>query len=578
MTRSRTPTSTPETNPPSDIAGDGGAKLRLVGPTMHGWVYRATQGTTYCLALPVERVPLAWKQEVRKRAGEVAAGRVSRVVNHVVNPIRAGQEDVGDYYLVRYDPGEPTQPLAELLTGRTERPIFSERIIRSIFERLQELGRLGEELQSLPMLLSGNSPGLRVMATAWVLRAVSRWWQQGIPVLPMPAQVLFNAEGHPMLLGGTPYLPVTRVEPLFAEPQRILYLPPELIGSRGVGAWDWQRVDRYGLGVFLHQCIYPPAEIANPENALHRAVNGTLLEWDRRRGPSPFWLDRMPAFNDVRNWIQRLTATNLAVRSKENLDDLGRVVEVCGQRLTPSIAVRELVESDTPAAGFALLQQVLITEESYEYLELAAKTARAVERPLEALDLLERAINRNSTRPDARLERIMLLRKAPDWAALIQLYETDAPRFDGIIWNDFNALDGQFQEDARPAMADYLVWRGQYQLAAQRIYDWLFDKDGQYRWYDMDLNRAFARASLGLVREAICANAPDDMERLSNLKAHLNNWREWMKTLRIKSGMDFGELYEYGESLEAISIEVYEIEQRLLTRPHATPEKIEEQK
>ena len=580
MTLWKMPTSIAEASPPFELAGeDSSSKLLRVGPTLHGWIFRSATGTAFCHVLPVEAPPLVWKQEVRKRAAAVADGRASRIVNNVINPYKAGQGSTGDYYFIHYDPGEPAQSMADLLNGRTERPIFSERIIQSIFDRLCELGRLGEELNSLPQLLAGNSAGLRVMAIALVFQTIARWWQQGVPLLPMPSQILFNADGEPLFLGGTPYLPITRVEQLFSEPQRILYLAPELIGSRGSVAWDWQRVDYYCLGVLLHQCLYPPSAIPNPETALRRAVNGTLFNSDSRRGTTPFWLSRMPALKQANEWVRRLTAINPAMRTAVNLRQVGSVLEVCGQRLTPFIAVRELIDSETPYAGLELLQDVLLTEESYEYQVLAAQTATAVERPLESLDLFTRAISRNGARSEARLERIWLLSRAPEFAALSNLYDKESPRLDALIWDDFNSLDTETQFKARLPLANYLVWRGQYLLAAQHIYHWLFDSDGQYRRYDMEMNRTYAWALHGLAWQAIRSADDDAAEHVKALREQLNTWQESMITLRIRDGKDPGEHYEYGESLNEMAVAVYEMEQILTKateRPPTEPGKTEE--
>src|SRR4051794_19548927 len=122
MTTLRTPTLMPAVSPPPELAGEAsGARYLLVGPSLHGWVYRAATGTGYCHAVPIEATPLSWREEVRRRIAAVSRGDLARVVDHVVNPVRAGQDGVGDFYVIHYDAGEPTQSLADLLASRIKR-------------------------------------------------------------------------------------------------------------------------------------------------------------------------------------------------------------------------------------------------------------------------------------------------------------------------------------------------------------------------------------------------------------------------------------------------------------------------
>lgn len=344
----------------------------------------------------------------------------------------------------------------------------------------------------------------------------------------------------------------------------MLYLPPELVGARGAGAWDWRQADRYSLGVLLHQSVYPPGAAPDPATALVRAVNGTLLDADRRRGTDPFWLGRIAALKAVTDWVRRLTATNPAHRAAGyDLSDIGGNLEVCGLRLAPGVAVQELLASDAPTAALGLIQEVLLTDETYEHLVLAARTAVAVERPLEALDLLERAAARDGTRPEARRTRVALLARAAEFPALGSLFRTEGERFDGIVWADYHALAEGDRPAARESLAHYLVWRGQYADAARHIFDWLFDVEGaerKYRWFDLPLNAEYGWALLGLVEAAHRAGDPSAAERLRRVRQHVATCKESISFLIRQGTVDGSVIGRCGKAINDIEFAVLRLD------------------
>ena len=554
-------------SPPAEFEAEGTDGLLVrVGPTLHGWVYRSATGTALYRVYPIDALPVPWRQEVREREHTAC---VRHATDGVLFPAGVSQH-ADAFFLIRYEPGEPVFPLTGLLDG-SPRPtgVLADRLFRATVRWWEEHAGMDRNFAGLAASLASDSPSLRVMAVGWVFQAAAEWRRHAVPLLPMPADIVFDHAGRPFYMW-VPFLRLPDAEDLLAEPERILYLPPELMGARGATAWatdSWYRADWYAFGVMLLQCFYRIAAPVAAESALARAANGTLFDASRRHGMAPAWLARAPASADALGWAARLTATNPGARPPADPVRLGDVIEAFGLRLTPSATVEELESADRAFDGLDLLRTLLLAGESYDNLVLAGRLAGRVGRALEGLDLFGRAIALDPPRADARLERMRLLSAASEQPELVDMANREGPRLDVLIWDDFNALDADGQRDQQLPLARFLVWRGLYEHAAPHVYRWLFDDSGEYRWLFLGMNVVYAEILLALARGAVDANQPDGPSRVWGLRAHLNTCRDAIREVRVRGDLEPGEIYRCGVSLEGIGLACLELERRVPRQP-----------
>jgi len=540
-----------------------------VGPTLHGWVYRAARGTALYRVLPIDALPLPWRQEVGARAN-TAAERDDD--DGVLFPAAVGQH--ADYFLIRYEPGEATVPLSALLAGG-ERPdgALSERLFRAAHRFWEERGGFDTHMRALAESLRGDSPALRVVAVAWAVQALARWRRHSAALLPMPAEIAFDRAGDAYLLW-CPFLRAPDAEQLLAEPERVLYLAPELMGARGAGAWkadSWVRADWYAFGVMLLQCFYRLAPPDAPEAALARAANGTLYDAPRKRGAVPGWLRRAPATQDALARATELAHPDPARRLVPDPARFGDALEAFGLRLTPAASVYELTNTDRGPEALELLRGLLATGETYDHLVMAARAAVGTGRALEALDLLGRAVALEPDWPDARRARALLVAAAGEHPELAELGRREGPRLDALIWDDFNALGTENQRFLQLPLARYLLWRELYDDAARHAYGWLFDDSGNYLWWHLGMAVVYARVQFALATRALDASATDAAPRVYQFRDHLDSCREALKQVRRMQVLTDGELYDAGTQLDGLNVACLELEKRVPRRPLPPP-------
>jgi len=572
MTIWKPPSSSPTgASPPAEFEADNATDGRLVrvGPTLHGWVYRAARGTALYRVLPIDGLPLPWRQEVGARTTTTVERDDE---DGVLFPAAVSQH--ADYFLIRYEPGEDTVPLSALLTnGNRPDGALSERLFRAAHRFWKERGGFDTQMRALAASLKGDSPALRVVAVAWAVQALAGWRQHSAALLPMPSEIVFDRAGEVFTLW-CPFLRLPDAEQLLAEPERILYLAPELMGARGAASWkpdSWLRADWYAFGVMLLQCFYRLAPPDAPETALARAANGTLYDAPRKRGAVPGWLKRAPATQDALTRAEELAHPDPARRLVPDPVRFGDALEAFGLRLTPAASVYELTNADRGTDALDLLRGLLATGETYDHLVMAARAALGVGRALEALDLLGRAVALEPDWPDARRGRALTIANAHEHAELAELGRREGPRLDALIWEDFNALGTESQQFLQLPLARYLVWRELYDDAARHAYGWLFDDGGTYRWWYLGMAVVYARVQFALATRALDAGAADAAQRVYQFRDYLDSCRESMKEVRRMQVLSDGDLYEYGTQLDALNVACLDLEKRAPRRPLPQP-------
>jgi tetratricopeptide (TPR) repeat protein len=485
--------------------------ISLVGPGAHGWVYRSLTYPCYYRLLPIDTAPLQRRDEIRKWIGKTPSDSVAPITH-------ARQHNVGSgYFYVRYEvAGEPT--LADVLTN--------------------------------------PDPGVRLRHTIAVLTALPAWWQTLYsPLLPLPADIVFTCDGKPLLLALPSWRPLD-VEAIFAAPERALYLAPEL--ARGCSGVDGESVDRYAFGVALLRCFHELPPVGDAASLLLRVVNGTALTPDKLKSELPFWLNNLPALRQTLSVVYLMIARDPSARRAVDLTELAHHLEYFLKRLDPAVAAADLRSTGHSFAAFSLLQEVLLTHTSYELLLLVGEiAAQDLQRPLEAIDLFERAIAQDPQRSEAYAAQFTIAVKSMDLGALRNIIKTDAAaahRIDARVRRDFQQLPTAQQHDAEveAAYAQYLLWRVQIDEAVNFIYPRLFDGQ-KYMWWKFGLNLSYAAALLAQKQ------LPEARQQLDIIKGGLFKARQ-------NQTVSASELQLHGETLAELEVHLWELSRTTLAR------------
>ncbi len=297
----------------------------------------------------------------------------------------------------------------------------------------------------------------------------------------------------PLPPGQTP-----EVRAVFAAPVRGFYLSPELV--RGLATESGESQDRYALGVALSQCFarLPPAPDGGV--ALAEAARGAVFG-EGAQSTLPFWLEDLPPTQQAQAWARRLAALQPEVRLSVDLALLAQRFRQWGSQMEPHQAAVELRDSGRPQEAYNLLLNVLLSEESADLLLLAGDLAsRYLTRPLEAIDLYERAILMDPNNLTAYEEQFKVIAAGRHLPPLVRLVEGRSPycaRLDELIRRDFARLPPETQSACELDMARYLLWRQDFQEAGDFTYARLFE-GSEYLWWKFDLNLAYAEALMGL--------------------------------------------------------------------------------
>jgi tetratricopeptide (TPR) repeat protein len=436
--------------------------LERVGPSVWGGVYRSAGGRRYYRLIPsTEGVTAEMRDELRRWADRPRQPGVAPIV-HV------GQQSIegGWWLLVRYDVHAGTTLLEEL-------------------ER--------------------DDPAARTRAVAATFRALPRWWGRlGVGLLPMPSDVLFH-DAVPVLLA-LPHWGIPDVEALFDEPGRARYLPPEIVSGRAGEAWA-NTSDLHALGVALLECfVRLPDDDAG--RILAHIASGTAFAPERCQSRLAFWLQKIAAVRAAEETARRLVHPDPRVRSAVDPAALADELDACVEAMDPVTAVSGVWDAGDPRQAMSLAQAILVDEPSYELYVLAARVAwRGLRNSLEALSLLEKAIEIDEGRPDAYAEQVALIGSVKtDILAQLEaaIDPSFAARLDGTMRNAFDRLPDEEQAAAELDAARYLIDRGHFAEASRFVYGRLYDDDHKLHWWKFGLMLAYAEAFLGLDRLDEC--------------------------------------------------------------------------
>ena len=152
----------------------------------------------------------------------------------------------------------------------------------------------------------------------------------------------------------------------------------------------------------------------------------------------------------------------------------------CGTQMEPLAAIEKLMTADRTADAYALLGEILLADDSPGMLVAAARVAGRCGRPLEAVDLLDRAIVADPSSVEAHRRQFETLvsdecRLAV--GALLAQQPDLGPRLDEKVRRAFDRIEPSGSRFAlEQTYVEHLMWRGQEKEAAAFIYPRLFER------------------------------------------------------------------------------------------------------
>ncbi len=323
---------------------------------------------------------------------------------------------------------------------------------------------------------SGNVQG-SLLGLAAVFEALPDWWKSiSMPLLPMPADVVLTSTGGAILL---PWVSagVPRTSELFEEPARGAFLAPELF-REGIpmDPARQQSPDLFALGAMLLGCFFQPSDSATAAEAVSRAAIGDACRWRSWRDTIPFWIDQIRLTDNIVAVGSQLASPRSAERLAIDRSQMSVWLRNCSERMEPLAAFREAAQDSTHRA-LELLENLRLENETYELLVEGAMLAWKEDIELKAMQLYERAIELEPSRPEAyrgQFEVIAYARDHPNQSLSIeyaQRYEF-ARYLDNCIRRDFEMLEklGLADKESRELrMAQHELWRAhQYISTAQQ--------------------------------------------------------------------------------------------------------------
>jgi hypothetical protein len=426
-------------------------------------------------ALAAERVgPAMW--------GEIYRSRTTGTYLRVIPSSSAGLNVQRRMELDRW-PTLPPAPGVAPVSGFNQRELLRGQWFHCVEYQID-----GEPLAGL---LTGGRAEEAAAAAGRVLRALPAWWQaldEGL--LPMAGDVVL-VDGEPRLLR-VPRWGLPGPAALLEEPRRALHLAPELV--RGRTAAPGRATDLFAVGSALLGLAFDP-DARQGATVLQRMAGGTAFDTAHRVDRLPQWTARVPAVGLGVAALSELVSADPAERAATGLDELADRLTGCAEALNPITSVRWLRDERGNEAALELAQEALRDERSYDLYLLAAALAAD---PLSALTFLDEAVRADPSRAEAYDAQFLFITRlrAELIAVLSQINPSFTERLDRIMTEAFERFGPAARDERMPAMADYLVARGQPEAATRLLRPALVDRDGKQIRRKFGHRVAFAQAFL----------------------------------------------------------------------------------
>jgi hypothetical protein len=475
-------------------------RLVRVGPSFNGWVYRSLDRLRWYRLVPVSQMPLARRNAVNRWRQRSPSAAFAPILN-----LYRCSKPLDEFFVVQYRVAAPMRAFSDLL----------------------------HEPEAMP----------RVEAACGLLDAFAVWRREHPdaamqPLFCVPSDMLC-ASGSPMLLA----LPARRkrIGPqiAFDEPELATYLAPEFV--RGCDA-DPQAVDLFALGASLLQLMLTPRALTDPDAVLVRAAGARNFD-DGAGSNLPPWMDRIGVVAKATGALRELMSVTVGARLAADSKSLGQTLLELQRMSDPYMAAVALRLSGRALDGFTVLLDVIRIRPSYDALVLAGLIAgQDLDRTIEALDLLERAIEMDNSRVDAYAVQFDLIVGCAQSSALALLIERDAMagfQIDANVYRDFQHLSSEKQYANTLALAMYIRWRERFDYLIDFVYPRLFGENRAFKWWEFDLLLLYAQALWKLKRVSdatatlggIKQGLAEAWRRKTFSEIELHHWRDKLDVL-----------------------------------------------
>ncbi|MER6689900.1 hypothetical protein [Streptomyces minutiscleroticus] len=352
--------------------------------------------------------------------------------------------------------------------------------------------------RSLAHAVAEDEPADRIASVAGVLRALPGWCAAvGAGLVALPADVVLA--GHRPLLLPLPSWGPPPLGRVLAEPERLAHLTPEAARGLPVG------VRPPGLHALLVAALRCFEELPDGEagRLLQRTACAALFTDQRRDGRLPSWMRRVAPVRDVRRLLRDLTGFDPAAAGAADPLHLADILDTARSAMDPVTAVRARRAEGEARLAVGLAHAALVDRPDYDLLLLAAEIAREDLRdPLEALSLLERAVQTSSERTEAYAEQLSIIGGL--WSVLQgrlagAIDRSFAERLEATARTAFDRLPPAQRRDKAHEMARCLIGQGRLAEANAFVHRWLHD-GGTLMWWRFDLMLDYAETFLLLGR------------------------------------------------------------------------------
>ncbi len=510
--------------------------LHRLGPSSQGWVYATAARDACYRVLPISS---SGSNTNGARRADDAPGERRQLFNDWKVSARASEATT---------PRWLRNPVRHYLAPITEAEQSSDTAGRIWFYVRYDI----RFARSLAEVLAQGDPLARLDHVIVVFYRMVDWWndlgREGL--LPMPADIVFDEHRQPFLLPA-PFWRFPDAEAVLTEPMRGLYLAPEYVRGRGLAGRDLN-LDRYALGVLALSAFRQLPAASDGGSVLQRAANGTLWHQDGLESTLPFWLQMLTATAEAEDAIRQLLAADIRTRSAVDPLSLATRLREFQTRMAPRHAIEELLETGRIQQASALFQHVLLIDDSYEILLVGARVARASGRPLDAVDLYEKAITHAPQRTDAYRGQFDVLTSAECRLKVQRLIDQDPDvgrMVDERVWRDFKKIEpGDPVNQAEVALAEHMLWRGQAAAATQFAYARLFDQDARYLWWKFPMRFQYVMALIAAGHG-------------SHARRELDNIRSTLLWAHDQHRLEPDAIHYYGEEAQTLEILLRSVDQ-----------------
>ncbi len=469
-------------------------KIVCVGPSFNGMVYRSVDKPAYFRLLPTAKVPLDIRTEVRKYPDP---GRPRKqAVAPIVSADHAFIKGTGqDYFYIQYE-SQGTQTWQDLLANP------------DLAVRLDSAHRTLKNYLIWKELLNGDP---------------------GKCLLFMPADIIFE-ENQPFLLF-TPMLSPIDLDVIWEQPYRALFLAPEYICGQQKNIFG-ENLDLYAMGMMCLQTVYTVQEIESVARLLTQIACGSLFASESvLRNRLPFWLEKIAPCQQMIAMLHQMADHDPRKRSAVDVVLVANKLDEYRIQLAPEKIISTMRDQGKAEEAFVLLQDILLTRPSYELLLLGGKMAwEDLQRPLEAIDLLENAINEQRGIPDAYDAQFDVI------ASSVGLHKEQLlGQLDNRIQRDFLALTVNRQLELERDLARYYMARGKNLDAAHFIYPRIMQGD-KFIWWKFPL-------VLDYIEALICLKERENAAQMIALM------KEKLRLVRENQSVPIDEIHAHGSRL-----------------------------